>query len=380
VVTPNELALLLEQRGIQGKEDLRRLKTELVQAGLFATVPSDGALLALLPEDARERWRPLLRVKPVRTRSGVAVIAAMTAPEACPHGTCTFCPGGPSWGTPQSYTGKEPAAMRGTQHGFDPDAQVTARVEQLRRNGHDTDKVDLIIEGGTFTAHAPAYQESFVKGCFDGLNGLVSPDLAAAHTANEKAGSRCIGMTVETKPDCFLDPAIVENVLRLGTTRVELGIESTYDAVLTVTNRGHTDADSRQATRNAKEAGLKVCYHLMTGLPETTRAMDEENFRRVFEDPAYRPDMLKIYPTVVVERTALHRQWLLGKYAPPGNEETADLLAAVKAKVPPWVRIQRIQREINAPDIRAGPQKGNLREIVRERMRAAGTRYGPQAT
>jgi len=374
VITPGELAALLEARGIKGKEDLHRMKMELVLAGRFATVPSDGALLALLPEDVRDRWRPILRVKPVRTRSGVAVIAAMTAPEACPHGTCTFCPGGPSWGTPQSYTGKEPAAMRGAHHAFDPFAQVSARIEQLRRNGHDTDKVDLIIEGGTFTAHAPEYQESFVKGCFDAMNGSVSPTLEAAHTANETAGSRVIGMTVETKPDCFLDPAVVERTLWLGTTRVELGIESTYDAVLAATNRGHTDADSRRATRAAKEAGLKVCYHMMPGLPETTRAMDEENFRRIFEDPDYRPDMLKIYPTVVVPRTALHRQWRLGKYSPPDVEAVVDLLAAVKARVPPWVRIQRIQREINAQDIDAGPKKGNVRELVGERMAASGAR------
>jgi len=363
----------VEEGGIGSKEELHRLKLELAVSWPVPKIPSDSEVLAALPEHRRAEFRSLLQIKPVRTRSGVAVIAAMTAPEACPHGTCTFCPGGPSWGTPQSYTGKEPAAMRGKQHAFDPFAQVTARVAQLRRNGHDTDKVDLIIEGGTFTAHDPAYRESFVKSCFDALNETISPDLVSAHTANEGAPSRCIGMTVETKPDCFLTAEIIEDTLRLGTTRVELGIESTYDEVLDITHRGHTDADSREATRRAKEAGLKVCYHMMPGLPLTTRAMDVENFRRLFEDPDYRPDMMKIYPTVVVERTALHRQWLLGEYRPLETEEVVDLLAEVKAFVPPYVRIQRIQREINAQDIRGGTTKGNVRELVAKRMNEQGT-------
>ena len=368
------LTARLETGPAPSKDELHRLKVQLAREWKLPRVPADSEILASLPEDARLRLRPVLQVKPVRTRSGVAVIAAMTAPEACPHGTCTFCPGGPRFGTPQSYTGKEPAAMRGRQHAYDPYAQVAARLEQLRRNGHDTDKVDLIIEGGTFTAHAPDYREAFVKGCFDALNGFVSPDLESAHTANETAAARCIGLTVETKPDCFLTDEIVRDTMRLGTTRVELGVQSTYDDVLKATNRGHAVADSIEATRRAKDAGLKVCYHLMPGLPGTTRDMDVENFRRVFGDPDFRPDMLKIYPTVVVAGTALYNQWRLGKYSPLDTEAVVDLLAEVKALVPPWVRIQRIQREINVPDVQAGPRSGNMRELAQRRMVERGTR------
>lgn len=355
------------------KEGVQRLKVELTRKHALPRVPKDSEILSRAPEALRAVVTPLLRTKPSRTASGVAVVAAMTRPQACPHGVCIYCPGGPRFGTPQSYTGREPAAMRAARHGYDPFEQTRTRVAQLHAMGHPTDKVDFIILGGTFTGFDPAYREEFVKGCFDGLNGFIASDLGSAHRANETATTRCIGLTIETKPERFLGDE-VEHSLRLGTTRVELGIQTTYDDVLRRANRGHTDEDSRRATRRARDAGLKIGYHMMPGLPGNDTDRDLESFRLVFEDPDYRPDLLKIYPTLVLAGTGLHRLWQRGEYDPLDTEEVVDLLARIKAVVPPWVRIQRIQREIEVPSVRAGPRKGHLRELALARLRADGGR------
>src|SRR6266511_3588010 len=262
-------ALIGELRGRtpSSKDELQRLKLRLARTHGLRGLPNDASILAAIPREMHEGLRDVLRVKPARTASGVAVVTVMTAPHACPHGVCTYCPGGPRFGTPQSYLGTEPAAMRAAEYRYDPCAQTVARLRSLRANGHETDKVDLIVIGGTFTALETAYQEWFVKGCLDGMNGSVAGSLEEAQTANENAGVRCIGLTIETKPDCFLG-AEVEASVRLGTTRVELGIQSTHDDVLERVHRGHTDADSRAAMARAKDVGLKVGAHMMPGLPE----------------------------------------------------------------------------------------------------------------
>jgi len=368
-------ALIGELRGRppSSKDDMQRLKLRLARTHRLAGLPSDASILAALPPEMRDGIRDVLRVKPARTASGVAVITVMTAPHACPHGVCTYCPGGPRFGTPQSYLGTEPAAMRAAEYGYDPFAQTLARLQALRANGHDTDKVDLIVIGGTFTALEPAYQERFVKGCLDGMNGSVAASLEEAQTANESAEVRCIGLTIETKPDCFLGPE-VEASLRLGTTRVELGIQSTHDDVLERVHRGHTDAQSRAAMARAKDAGLKVGAHMMPGLPGADVDRDLESFRVLFDDPAYRPDFLKIYPTLVLPGTALYGLWKSGRYSPLRTEEAVELVARIKVIVPRWCRIQRVQREIGAADIEDGPKRGDLRVLAKERLRRAGLR------
>jgi elongator complex protein 3 len=274
-------------------------------------------------------------------------------------------------GTPQSYVGTEPAAERAAEYQYDPGLQTRARIATLQRIGHDTDKVDLIILGGTFTAFEAGYQEWFVKGCFDGLNGFEAFSLTDAQDVNESAAARCIGLTVETKPDCFLGSE-VEKTLDLGATRVELGIQSTHDDVLEQVHRGHTDADSRQALSRAKTAGLKVGAHMMPGLPGSDIDRDMESFRTLFEDPAYRPDFLKIYPTLVLPGTALYGLWKSGRYTPLRTDDAVDLIARVKAVVPRWCRIQRVQREIGVPEIAEGAKRGDLRILARERLRAQG--------
>ena len=353
------------------KAELHRTKLRLARVHDLRGIPSDSAVLGRLSEEERSSFEDLLRIKPARTASGVAVVTVMTAPHACPHGVCSYCPGGPRFRTPQSYTGTEPAARRAAEHGYDPHAQTRARLAALREIGHRTDKVDLIILGGTFSSLDPGYREWFVKGCLDAMNGSVSPGLEDAQTINETAGSRCVGLTVETKPDCFLGPEVT-HTMSLGTTRVEIGLQSTHDDVLLQVHRGHTDAQSRRALALAKDAGLKVGIHMMPGLPGTDPDRDLESFRLLFDDPAYRPDFLKIYPTLVLAGTALHGMWERGLYEPLSLEDAVELVARVKAMVPPWCRIQRVQREIGAPYIDGGPTKGDLRVLARERLRSWG--------
>ena len=355
------------------KDELQLLKRRVARSHGLGGIPSDSHLLRRLPPSVREELVDLLRIKPARTASGVAVVTVMTAPHACPHGVCTFCPGGPRMGTPQSYVGTEPAARRASDHGYDPGAQIVARLRSLQEIGHPTDKVDLIVLGGTFTSLDRGYQESFVKGCLDAMNGFVSDSIVAAQVANESAAARCIGLTIETKPDCFLGFE-VDTCLALGTTRVELGIQSTHDDVLEAVHRGHTDSQSRAAMGRAKAAGLKVGAHMMPGLPGSDGDRDFDSFRTLFDDPDYRPDFLKIYPTLVLPGTALYGQWKSGRYAPLTTEEAVDLIARVKAIVPRWCRIQRVQREIGAPEIQDGPKKGDIRLLARERLRASGRR------
>jgi len=363
----------LRERVPTSKDELQQLKRRVARSRGLAGIPSDSEVLGWLPPALREELVDLLRVKAARTASGVAVVTVMTAPYACPHGVCTFCPGGPRVGTPQSYLGTEPAAQRASAHRYDPGSQIVARLRSLQEIGHPTDKVDLIVLGGTFTSLDREYQESFVKGCLDAMNGFVSDSIVAAQAANETAAARCIGLTIETKPDCFLGSE-VDACLALGTTRVELGIQSTHDDVLEAVHRGHTDSQSRAAMGRAKAAGLKVGAHMMPGLPGSDCDRDFESFRTLFDDPDYRPDFLKIYPTLVLPGTALYGQWKSGRYTPLTTEEAVELIARVKAIVPRWCRIQRVQREIGAPEIQDGPKKGDLRLLARERLRASGLR------
>jgi elongator complex protein 3 len=368
-----EIITLILTKKIQTKDDLHRVKVQLCKKYHLQSVPRDSEILANLPPDLLENGGAisLLRKKSMRTISGVAVVAAMTAPEACPHGRCVPCPGGPEQNTPQSYTGYEPAAMRACCNNFDPYLQVQSRIEQLHAIGHATDKVDLIIMGGTLTARIPEYQEWFVKRCYDALNKKRSRTLEQAKLHNEAALSRCIGLTIETRPDWFrLQHA--DQALSLGTTRVELGVQTVYDDVLHLMGRGHTVFDSVAATRIAKDAGLKVCYHMMPGLPGSTERRDLDCFRTIFKDSSFKPDMLKIYPTLVVKGTKLYDLWTAGKYEPLTTESASRLIARIKREVPPWVRIQRIQRDIPAHKISGGIKKSNLRQYVEKELEEHG--------
>ncbi|MCI4367557.1 MAG: tRNA uridine(34) 5-carboxymethylaminomethyl modification radical SAM/GNAT enzyme Elp3 [Thermoplasmata archaeon] len=311
--------------------------------------------------------------KPTRTLSGVAVVAVMTAPSPCPHGRCTYCPGGVELGSPQSYTGEEPSALRGAQFGFDPWSIVTHRLESLESIGHPTSKVEAIVMGGTFPSRPRRYQESVFRGIYDGLNGVRSTTLAEAQERNETAERRLVGLTVETRPD-WCDGRVLPDLLDAGVTRVELGVECLDEAVLAAVGRAHGANDVVHATREARDRGLKIGYHLMLGLPGMDPEKDEAGFRRLFEEPEYRPDFLKIYPTLVLPSTPLYDQWRRGEYKPYDTETAVELLARLKAHIPPWVRVHRIQRDIPVRLIAAGVRASNIRQLALARLESKGGR------
>jgi elongator complex protein 3 len=369
----DELVALLLEGKVRSKEDLHKAKLRLARKHKVKSIPADAQVLERIPEEAEPLLMPLLRTKAVRTVSGVAVVAAMTSPAKCPHGRCLYCPGGVDMGTAQSYTGREPAALRATMNNFDAFREVSSRLEQLHAIGHATDKIDLIIMGGTFTARDMTYQNEFVKGCFDAMNGRKAPDLPTALTWNETAPSRCIGLTVETRPDWFGRDIIVRS-MDMGMTRVELGVQTLYDDVLKAMQRGHTVATAAEAIGNARNAGLKVGVHMMPGMPGVDERMELKAWDDLFTDPQFRPDMLKIYPCLVMKGTGIYDLWKEGKYEPFTTEQAIKILAKVKTRLPKWVRIQRIQRDIPVQLIEAGVDKSNLRELVQARMAEEGTR------
>ncbi|MFO7618522.1 MAG: tRNA uridine(34) 5-carboxymethylaminomethyl modification radical SAM/GNAT enzyme Elp3 [Thermoplasmata archaeon] len=367
----NELIRLLLAGKASSKDDIQRLKVELCKKYRMKHLPSNADVLAKVSEEDIDELEPLLRTKPVRTISGVAVVAAMTSPHDCPHGKCLYCPGGVERGTAQSYTGREPAALRAAQCGFDPHDQVKARIRQLGSIGHPTDKIDLIIMGGTFTARDRDYQEGFVKRCFDAMNGQDSDTLATAQAMNETAKHRCIGLTVETRPDYFFETQ-ADLALELGATRVELGVQTLDDETLEAMKRGHGSAESARASRIARDSGMKVGYHMMPGLPGETPESDLATFERLFSDEKFKPDILKIYPTLVIGGTVLHDMWKAGDYKPYSQETLVGLLADIKERLPKWVRIQRIQRDIPIQLVEAGNRKSHLRELAQWELEARG--------
>jgi len=326
---------------------------------------------AIGTEEERKKLLPILTRKLVRVASGVVVIAAMTKPFPCPHGRCVYCPGGPEEGVPQSYTGHEPASMRGAQNFYDPIRQVQSRIRQLRSIGHQVDKVDLVVMGGTFPATPIEYQESFIKGCLEGLLERRTESLQDAKAQSEISVIRNVGITVETRPD-YAKEKEIDRLLSFGVTKVELGVQTLYDDVYKLVDRGHMVADVIESTRMLKDAGLKVCYHMMPGLPGSDIDQDLESFRRIFQEDDFKPDMLKIYPCLVIKGTRLYDWWKNGEFKPLSTEEAVELLVKAKQIVPPWIRIMRVQRDIPANLIEAGVKKSNLRQLVAARLQETG--------
>lgn len=368
---------------ISSDADLESQKKALASKAGLASLPSNADILSAARPEEHERLRMLVR-KPTRTLSGVSVVAAMTSPARCPHGTCVPCPGGINCPSPQSYTGREPAALRAAQHSFDPYDQVMARLCQLDEIGHPLDKAELIIMGGTITSRPLGYQHWFIKRCLEAMNDYPLPPLPLAvkprwqsfqeaALANESALVRNIGTTFETRPD-WCRPAQIERMLSLGGTKVELGVQSIRDDVLLRMKRGHTVEDTVKANRSLREAGLKVGFHMMPGLPGTTPDEDLQVFRDLFSDSRFRPDYLKIYPTLVVDGTELYELYRRGEYSPLADADAAELVSRIKELLPPYVRLQRVQRDIPAQLIAAGVKKSNLRQLAGLRLKERGGR------
>lgn len=356
------------------REDIDLAKIRVAGKHGLTTIIPNSLLIRYLKPNERQRLLPLLRRKVTRAISGVTVIAAMTKPWPCPHGQpCAYCPGGPSQGAPQSYTGHEPAAMRGIQNQYDPCMQVVNRMRQLKAIGHAVDKVELIIMGGTFPCTPSEYQEGFVKGCLDALVGVNTRTLAEAKRRAETSKVRNVGITVETRPD-WAKSEHVDHMLSMGVTRVELGVQNVYNDIYRLVKRGHTVKDVVDATRVLKDAGLKVGYHLMPGLPGTSFERDLKGFRRIFTSSDFKPDMIKIYPCLVLKGTKTYDWWKSDEYRPYSTEEAATLVAEVKKIVPPWIRIMRVQRDIPARLVEAGVKKSNLRQLAVKKLEDAGRR------
>jgi len=363
------VAAPIERAG--GPEALHRSKLAEAHRVPGAPIPSNVEWLRQRSPEEQARFEGSVLRKPSRTLSGVAVVAVMTAPARCPHGRCTYCPGGVDQASPQSYTGEEPSALRGAQFHWDARAIVEHRIATLEAIGHPTSKVEVIVMGGTFPARPSTYQEEVLRRIYDGLNGTRSGSLREAQTANETAGHRVVGLTVETRPD-WCDGRVLPFLLDGGVTRIEIGVECLHDEVLTAVGRAHGTTEVVRATREARDRGLKVGYHLMLGLPGMDPARDLADFRRLWEEPAFRPDFLKIYPTLVLPGTPLFDDWSAGRYQPYDASTAADLIAEMKRGLPPWVRIHRIQRDIPARLIAAGVRSSNLRQWALARLARTG--------
>jgi len=314
-----------------------------------------------------------LQMKPVRTLSGVAPVTALTQPYPCP-GQCIFCP--TDVRMPKSYLSDEPGAMRAAYHGFDPFEQTQARLRALQNIGHPTDKIELLILGGTWSAYRADYQEWFVRRCLDALNERplrgepqykAAESLAQAQAWNESAPHRNVGLAVETRPD-WITPSEIARLRRLGVTRVQLGVQSLDDAVLAANRRGHTVEQTRQAVRLLRLGGFKIAVHWMPNLLGATPESDRADFARLWSDPALRPDEIKIYPCALLADTLLYQAWQRGIYRPYAEETLIEVVADCKAMIPPYCRVNRVTRDIPAGHIVAGSSKANLRQIVQRRM------------
>ena len=310
-----------------------------------------------------------LMKKTTRTISGITPIAVMTQPMSCP-GKCVYCPTFSY--TPQSYTPESPAVLRARAFEYDAKAQVKSRLKTLTEMGHPIDKIELIVMGGTFPAAPDEYQDNFIKACYDAMNGQDSANLEEAKMINEKSSHRCTGLCIETRPD-FCGPREIKKMLEFGTTRVEMGVQMLSDKVYQTVKRGHTVEDVVKASALLREHAIKVHYHWMPGLPGSSPDEDRQSSQRLWEDSRFRPDGLKIYPTMVVEGTELEKWYRAGLYTPYDSDLMTDLIADIKSGVPKYVRISRVLRDIPSKYI-VGGLKDSIRDPLRQRMGQRGLR------
>ena len=302
-----------------------------------------------------------------RTISGVTPVAVMAGPGPCP-GQCVYCPTYPT--IPRSYTPESPAVIRARRCDYDARKQIGLRLEILAQMGHPTDKIELIVMGGTFLAYPETYQYQFIKDCYDALNGKDSTTLEEAKRSNETACHRCVGLCLETRPDwCRAEE--IARMLEFGVTRVELGVQTLDDEIYRLVRRGHTVDDVVKATQLLKEHGFKVHYHWMPGLPGSNPEKDLTLSQQLFSDPRFRPDGLKLYPTMVIDGTELEKWYGAGRYQLYDHDTMTNLIANIKSIVPGYVRISRVLRDIPGKFVVSG-LKDSLREVVKQRLKEQG--------
>lgn len=360
--------------------NLNRLKSEISGKYGCKSQPRLTEIIAAVPASHKQKLLPKLKCKPIRTASGIAVVAVMCKPHRCPHiamtgNICVYCPGGPDSDfeySTQSYTGYEPTSMRAIRARYNPYLQTRHRVEQLQSLGHNTDKVEFIVMGGTFMALDTEYRDFFIRNLHDALSGYTSNSVKESVEYSERSKSKCIGITIETRPDYCLKPHL-SSMLEYGCTRLEIGVQSVYEDVARDTNRGHTVRAVCESFQGGKDAGFKVVTHMMPDLPNMGLERDVEGFIEFFENPKFRPDGLKLYPTLVIRGTGLYELWKSGRYKSYPPSVLVDLVARILALVPPWTRVYRVQRDIPMPLVSSGVEHGNLRELALARMADLGT-------
>ncbi len=347
----------------KGRRDVSSLKLDAARKLGMGSVVRNSELITRVRARNPELL-PLLQKRPMRTLSGVTPVAVMVRPEgSCPY-SCAYCPTGLG---AKSYTGFEPAALRAREEGFDSYGQVRNRLRHYTECGHPTDKCELIVMGGTFLRMGAAYKRSFVKGIYDALNCRRGRTLADSQKRNEHARSRAVGLTIETRPDVCGEKEIDE-MLGFGATRVELGVQHPDDRIYKAINRGHETSDVIRATALLKDSAFKVLYHIMPGLPGSSPRKDVSMVKRLFSDQRFRPDMLKIYPALVMPGTGLERMMREGGYEPYDTEKAVETISEFYRHLPSYVRVMRIQRDIPAGLIAAGVRNSNLRQLVEERI------------
>ena len=310
----------------------------------------------------------ILRRRAIRSLSGVSVIAVLTKPYSCP-GKCSYCPEEKEM--PKSYLSNEPAVMRAILCDFDPYKQVKTRLNALKITGHPTNKIELIIMGGTWSYLPSKYQTWFVKRCFDALNKKISKELSRAQKINEKSSHQCISLTLETRPD-YINEEEIKKMREFGCTKVEIGVQTLDNFILQLNKRGHNVEDTIKATKLLKNAGFKVCYHMMPNLPGSNLKKDLQIFKKLFSDQNFKPDYLKIYPCVVVKNSPLYKSYIKGEYKPYSDKKLLELLIKIKTIIPPYVRIIRLVRDIPSISIEGGNKISNLRELLQKEMEQRG--------
>jgi len=402
----------IKKRNISNQRDLNKLKLEFARKHKV-NFPTNIEILNHATKEERESLSHILKLKPVRTQAGVAPVAIMTKPHNCPHGSCIFCPGGPKskfGDVPQSYTGTEPATRRAIRNGYDPYLQVMNRLEHYVLINQNPEKIELIIMGGTYLSLPEDYVDEFVMYAFKAMNDFsklfykdnkfniekfneffeinVNRDdpkrteriherliknkkestLKKEHRRNETSHIKCVALVVETRPD-VCETKHINKMLELGCTKVEVGVQSVYDEALFRTGRKHTAQQAIDSTQRLKDAGFKVTYHLMPGMLGVDRKKDLEGLKQIFTDSNYRPDMLKIYPCMVMKGTVLYDMYMDKRYKPLTTKQATALIAKFKATIPEYVRINRVQRDIPSTQVFKGVDKTNLRQYIHQYMK-----------
>ncbi len=354
----------LEGGGYLNKAALVAAYKELVDSG---AMQADNALL--------ER----IRMKPMRTLSGVTTVTVLTKPYPCP-GKCIFCP--TDVRMPKSYLPDEPGAMRALEHKFDPYEQVTNRIRALKNLGHPTDKIELLILGGTWSSYRRDYQEWFIARCFDAMNGTqdvpaheptpTAPfnlNLANLQKVNENAPHRNVGLVIETRPD-EINPNEIQWLRHLGVTKVQMGAQSFDDHILEINKRGHDVECTRQATALLRAAGFKIVLHWMPNLLGATPQSDREDFARMWQD--FCPDEIKIYPNQLLANAELYEYWQRGEFQPYTTEDLIHLIADIKPTIPRYCRVNRVIRDIPSTNVVEGNRRTSLRQDVYDELKRRG--------